>query len=462
MAFLGIRQYNQNSRRTFAMPKHKRTLILAGIVLPLIVFLLFLPTYFIWIPGIRLDRKISALHKAGLPVCMADLARTPIPPERNSATYFHLAAKDLIAAEKIFAALPDYPNLFFQLHKGRYKSEEIKTLQDAIAAYPDIDPLLQKAADCPEFGLQWDFNSGSKKYIQQLNNEPLWGAFWTSIKYIDARANVLLFQGKRDEALQSAVLLLQLSRRMELEPLCYLISLKMTAAAIDCANEVLQSGPVGDEYRKKWDAELALHGSTDKYLEYLQTHQAIDLDFVRERYPSPYSSFGQRNEAQLAVLGLYEAFCGYIAKPFSECAGSELMQIYDPGRFVKTFPQYFYSAKYEVLPKLQQALRETYRSQALIRSMRILNALQKINPGESNANPTITELGLPDDVGIDPFNGKPMIIKKLPEGWLVYSVGENLQDDGGKVEEELKNGPLDVGFGPKTAKPQLKEKESVQ
>lgn len=69
----------------------------------------------------------------------------------------------------------------------------------------------------------------------------------------------------------------------------------------------------------------------------------------------------------------------------------------------------------------------------------------------------MAELGLPDEVGVDPFNGKPMIIKKLPQGWLVYSVGLNLKDDGGNFERGDDGQPLDVGFGPKTSEVETKE-----
>jgi hypothetical protein len=103
-----------------------------------------------------------------------------------------------------------------------------------------------------------------------------------------------------------------------------------------------------------------------------------------------------------------------------------------------------------------------YRNQAMIRAIRILNALQKKAPINADKIPTMAELGLPDEVGIDPFNGKPMIIKKLPDGWLVYSVGENLKDDGGKVQEKTDSKPLDVGFGPKIPEPQSQEKEPSQ
>jgi len=35
-------------------------------------------------------------------------------------------------------------------------------------------------------------------------------------------------------------------------------------------------------------------------------------------------------------------------------------------------------------------------------------------------------------------------MKKLPGGWLVYAVGSDLEDDGGKVDDPLD----DVGIGP--------------
>ena len=93
-----------------------------------------------------------------------------------------------------------------------------------------------------------------------------------------------------------------------------------------------------------------------------------------------------------------------------------------------------------------------------MRAIRIINALQKKVSADGNNIPTMVELALPDEIGIDPFNGKPMIIKKLPEGWLVYSVGKNLKDDGGKFETGPNGEQLDIGFGPKTAKPQTQKK----
>ena len=77
------------------------------------------------------------------------------------------------------------------------------------------------------------------------------------------------------------------------------------------------------------------------------------------------------------------------------------------------------------------------------RSLRVLNALQTRVSAGSDLVPKLTDLGLPEEATIDPFNGEPLHVRKLPEGWMVYSVGSNLVDDGGIVD-----GKTDIGAGP--------------
>ncbi len=66
----------------------------------------------------------------------------------------------------------------------------------------------------------------------------------------------------------------------------------------------------------------------------------------------------------------------------------------------------------------------------------MLDAL--LNRPDPDAPPPadLSKLGLPADATTDPFNGKPLIIKKTPEGWKVYSVGSNLIDDGGTLDDD--------------------------
>jgi hypothetical protein len=96
-------------------------------------------------------------------------------------------------------------------------------------------------------------------------------------------------------------------------------------------------------------------------------------------------------------------------------------------------------------PVLKAQFEGVTRVKALICSLRVLNALQSHVTAGSNEVPKLTDLGLPAEAITDPFTGTPLHVKKTPQGWLVYSVGPNLQDDGGKIDDPT-NG--DVGVGP--------------
>jgi hypothetical protein len=81
------------------------------------------------------------------------------------------------------------------------------------------------------------------------------------------------------------------------------------------------------------------------------------------------------------------------------------------------------------------------QQRAAVRSLRVLNALQV--RGAAGDSPNLSALGLPPETLIDPFTEKPLIVKRKPTGWLVYSVGANRVDDGGSLAKGE-----DIGFGP--------------
>ena len=94
------------------------------------------------------------------------------------------------------------------------------------------------------------------------------------------------------------------------------------------------------------------------------------------------------------------------------------------------------------------------RSRALTRVLRVLNALQRRPEPDKMPAADLSDLGLPKDAVTDPFTGKPLLVKKLPEGWLIYSVDDNLQDDGGKIDsDDPSERKIDIGLGPIAPKP---------
>ena len=103
-------------------------------------------------------------------------------------------------------------------------------------------------------------------------------------------------------------------------------------------------------------------------------------------------------------------------------------------------------------PAIQAVLHVVVRTRALIRSLRVLNAVQTHVSAGSKEPPKLTDLGLPAETITDPYTGEPLHVKKTPRGWVVYSVGPNFRDDGGKIDDPI-NGDVGVGPPPPIAAP---------
>src|SRR5207302_3333920 len=59
----------------------------------------------------------------------------------------------------------------------------------------------------------------------------------------------------------------------------------------------------------------------------------------------------------------------------------------------------------------------------------------------------LVKAGLLDAVPTDPFDGKPLRLKHTIDGLVIYSVGQNHLDDGGKIDRHHPSDrATDVGF----------------
>jgi hypothetical protein len=95
-----------------------------------------------------------------------------------------------------------------------------------------------------------------------------------------------------------------------------------------------------------------------------------------------------------------------------------------------------------VLPAIRAAREATERNRATMPCLRILNAVTRLEE-QGVAVTGLVDLKLPEEETIDPYTGKLLLLKKQPDGWVIYSVGKDLKDDGGKVADAS-----DAGLGP--------------
>jgi hypothetical protein len=99
-----------------------------------------------------------------------------------------------------------------------------------------------------------------------------------------------------------------------------------------------------------------------------------------------------------------------------------------------------------VLLRLRNPVTELFRQKhALLRSLTVLLALER-HRQEKGAWPGKLEELAPKHlsaVPLDPYDGKPLRYRRLADGVIVYSIGRDGKDDGGKLNNDS---PFDPGF----------------
>jgi hypothetical protein len=416
------------------MKRLKKIMIWTGIALgAVIAVLLVVNAILVWTTSSRLEKQIAAIRAAGDPVSLADLAPEPVPAEKNAAVFLRRAEK---GAEAIVDELmPVYESGYSE--GGPLSESQLKAIQAAFDAHPDVVPLLEQAAACSAYAPEVDCSAGPDQFLSSLMDSL--SMMSATRRVLEAQVRLLIAQGKQKEALQTSLTLSRFGRHIQQEPTSYryLFAAACHSTAVTCANRVLQSGPVSPDERNILEAELArqeeeilkayqwaLKGERAFGLACQQAIPGRNIWFVRAYWNGAASFYLDVLQQQLA----------FVSRPYAEYCSAQ-PELSEKGRI---FPEGF--NVYKALAAIRIAME---RHRARTRCLRVLNAVQR-KAEEGVADPKLSELGLPAEATTDPFTGEPLHLKKLPDGWLVYSVGRNLKDDGGDLSTSSK----DIGVGP--------------
>jgi hypothetical protein len=415
----------------------------AVVLLGLVAIALVANACFVWITDIRLERQLAALRAAGDPISLADLARKPIPPEKNAATYLRQAQPEL---ETVYEAI--YRANFHQGWGKQWNygerhiltAEGVGAITRAVTTHPQALRLLEKAAACPDFEAGIDYSvRPSITIINQLSDT--YARYRLAAYVLQFYAHALVAQGNRDDAVRWALVMSRLGRFCEDTPTLvgYLIRITLQGMTIEAANAALQTGPVSKPIRDSLDAALALQEPADAFVRAMKGFRAAEMDMF-QAYPRRnfwLISRGLWNRRESEFLEQVQAFLVLLqeSRPYGVVRNAI--------RPRRNQPMDFESLSRDPFLGVPTTYECVVTHLARIRCLRVLNALQAHVPKGKDGVPGLKELGLPSATITDPFTGGLLHVKRVPRGWLVYSVGPDGQDDGGQLEDRL-----DVGVGP--------------
>jgi len=408
--------------------------------------------WFVGTTGRRLDRQLATIRAAGGPLSIADLAGAAIRPENNAETYLRRAAAEASAIREDLWKVVDWQE--FECRPTYPIPEKVhQTLVAVFTAHPQVIPLLEQAASCPDYERSLDSSAGVLQFSDRISSDVR--QFRDCAAALASWSRLKVAEGKCDEAVRSAMLILRLARDLDRNPLVidHLLAIALRGMACDAANFALQTGSIAQGVRAALEAELASCERTDSWSRALKNDWAITLDECR-RWPGRNvwlvgrplwnRHFSDVLEGLTAARALLESDCDYR----------------DEAQRRKTVESSLGAVGREYFGPLANCRVASLGMHAVIRSLRVVSALQTRVPEGSTEIPGLSDLGLPAEMTTDPFNGDPLHVKRLPQGWLVYSVGEDLTDDGGRLPPCRLPG-YDRGVGPPPpTKPAQDEKVS--
>ncbi len=390
----------------------------------------------------ELAEKIEKLRAAGEPVSIADLGADAPRAKDNAAAYLDRAAQDCLAIQQAVAKTWDREAA--ERKKAGAESDDsfddspvmLDAYRAALATHPKAVDLLVKASQCPRFHLNVDYrNEKPTAFIEELLQK--FRGQRAAIRVLDYRVRLLLAEGKTDEALDTCLALLRLADLYAQGPALVgqLVAIACRSEALDASNRVLHAQGLSPAARDRLEETLAGLRIRESFRDALRSERAVGIDHFNDpRLMMAYTGLPSGKRGQMNYLELIEHLIATADRPLDDQEARAQRQAILDRADVLT---------HALVPAIEATERAVTRNEAQTRCLRVLVALHGRDTDAGLETP-LAELGLPAQVTIDPFSGQPLHAKRTAAGWVVYSVGKNLQDDGGRLDDEA----TDVGFGP--------------
>jgi hypothetical protein len=332
------------------------------------------------VTGNWLEERLAAIRAAGDPITLADLRKAPPLPEQNAAVVLGEGKDRASALMKVLdeidfvkdAAVPPPSN------------SQQKALHDAFAAHPNVIPILRKASHCPEYDPNIEYVVGPQGIDRILEEVQLFREYANVLYY---NAMLLRSQGDRGEAVENCLAILRLSRFLARGPtlMRYLVVVAMRSVATGELNWDLRSGQISPAQHAELDRELALCSDPREFEQALKGERAYGIstfataDFVR--WPNRWLF----NNDECCYLDQIHEHIDLVTKPYSDLEASEDKQRLGFG---------FHPMTTLFIPALMKTRTARDRSLALVRCLRVLNAIEAQGPWNGKI-PEVSKLGLP-------------------------------------------------------------------
>ncbi len=382
----------------------------------------------------RLDDELADLRATNQIVELKDLAQEPIAPEDNAATWLARARDDLDAIRKVLESLSESDQV--AMEQGELTPAAEQVMDAALAEHAQLMGLLEQSARCADANFELELARGTQAFYDSVNSRVILSRIGCEVLYYHGLK--LVAEGRADEALRTAIAMLRLAQHTERCPGLVGGSIAATchALAVRVADFALRSKSTRQELRAELEIQLGRVDPRRLWHQLLSGERAVGTEHFREFYGPRRSLIWRIRFATdyCAFLKRFDDARSLIDHPYAhELARVETLDDKRDGGVLTALLTCNFDA----------ILSGTLQDVARIRCLRVLNALVERADADAGEATVLDKLDLPAEAKTDPFDGRPLRLKKLAGGWLIYSVGPNLKDEGGRL-----NLYRDIGLGP--------------
>jgi hypothetical protein len=425
---------------------HPKTVIALSLLLVVLLALML----FDGVAERRLQSRIAAIRARGEPTTAEDLqaAMPTIPPEENMA----VALAEPMAKLSAFK-IPEERSEFFPLIGSarigptgrRFPPEQLAAAREYLSQFPDelaaIHQALKLKQGCPEIVWQTPL-------IQLLL--PELSVYRLMSKTLALEAAVAAEDGDTQQAAERLLDSCHVELILECKPL--LITLLVRTGIIAMAEgqieRTINQCGLSDESLRRLQNDLAGREGCFDLKKALMSERVIFLDTIQSlRSGKANLGFlsGGDDDGFTGVwrhlpvlpaldasagLDIYDGLIDAIDKP----DGASLQRLRVASRRQGGLPQYNLVSR-TMVPAFSRATELWVRSAGMNRAMQAALACERYRLARGDWPESLASL-VPEylaTVPLDPFDGKPIRYKRIPEGIKVWSIGEDMADNGGDV-----------------------------
>ena len=393
----------------------------------------------------RVTELRQEIKQQGDPLYLVDFEGEPIQDDSN--LYFHLTN-----AEEDLLAFDDFLRLNFNGAAGpdlrdpkALTPSDIDTLVKGIQEHQKLFAKIDRMAASEQYQADLDLEQGISVSLQHLN-------LCKSVKAtLDAKTISDVSQQKGDDAIRNCIQGLRISSLMMDEPILisFLSALAIERKMLDDAFYVISNTPTSEEVRSELIGEIARSNRKKGIVRALKGERSCGIQTFRDlregngnalkgtRVPNMIPGFGFEqtylNDDESEYISVMNATIENVDKPHTE-----RVQIAEGIVRNLEGSDFRYAVTKLILPAILSATEAVDFNSAKASALIVLL--------RSQADGELAFENLPRD----PFSREPLLAKQTDQGWTVYSVGKNHNDDQGELGtlgQRAVDTP-DIGYGP--------------